>query len=219
MVSLKVLQLELSPPHTPHLSSCFEEPTAPSQPTFCLWGNGKFNDTSTSKHLQLSCSKPINVSHLTLPPHTHTVRILVWTACAIQEHSLHEDHVSCLLGLAMQLAAFVSWRSKKQTQKLNYRNYCQNYTLAIHLHDFIFTSNMWLFFMFWMNSVVSVTPGFIVSVWLILQLHEPPETKPGSSSQWRSACLLHHVYCTWTSSKDLFLLCFDTEKKVADVLL
>lgn len=35
MVSLKVLQLELSPPHTPHLSSCFEEPTTPSQPTFC----------------------------------------------------------------------------------------------------------------------------------------------------------------------------------------
>lgn len=42
MVSLNVLQLELSPPHTPHLSSCFDEPTTPSQPTFCLQRHRKF---------------------------------------------------------------------------------------------------------------------------------------------------------------------------------
>lgn len=41
MVSLKVLQLELSPPQTPHLSSCLEEPTTPSQPTFCSARKGR----------------------------------------------------------------------------------------------------------------------------------------------------------------------------------
>lgn len=61
MVSLKVLQLELSPPHTPHLSSCFEEPTVPSQPTFCSRGHGKLN-TCRSDHKAAAVS----------PSHTHT---------------------------------------------------------------------------------------------------------------------------------------------------
>ena len=34
-VPLTTLQWELSPPHTPHLSSCLLEPITPSQPTFC----------------------------------------------------------------------------------------------------------------------------------------------------------------------------------------
>lgn len=34
-VPLTTLQCELSPPHTPHLSSCLLEPITPSQPTFC----------------------------------------------------------------------------------------------------------------------------------------------------------------------------------------
>lgn len=66
MVSLKVLQLELSPPHTPHLSSCFEEPTTPSQPTFCSWRYGKFS----------TCGSEKTCSHLTLSymhTRTHTV--------------------------------------------------------------------------------------------------------------------------------------------------
>lgn len=63
MVSLKVLQLELSPPHTPHLSSCFEEPTTPSQPTFCSWRHGKFS----------TCGSGEARSHRTLSYiHTHT---------------------------------------------------------------------------------------------------------------------------------------------------
>lgn len=32
---LTTLQWLLSPPHTPHLSSCLLEPITPSQPTFC----------------------------------------------------------------------------------------------------------------------------------------------------------------------------------------
>lgn len=115
MVSLKVLQLELSPPQTPHLSSCFEEPTTPSQPTFCSWGHGKLSTSAFLyvKHMQLSCS----LSHLTLSTHAHTVRVLVWATCAVQDHSLHEDNISCLLGLAMQVAAFVSWKTNRDAQK------------------------------------------------------------------------------------------------------
>lgn len=69
MVSLKVLQQELSPPHTPHLSSCFEEPTTPSQPTFCSLAHGKFN-TPQSKHMQLS--SPHTSHHSPHTPHAHT---------------------------------------------------------------------------------------------------------------------------------------------------
>lgn len=42
-----------------------------------------------------------------------------------------------------------------------------------------------------------------LSVWLILQLHKPPETKPGTSTQWEWTLPLHHVYYRWTLSRDL----------------
>ena len=64
--------------------------------------------------MQLFCSPSHTheVTNLTLPAHTHTVRVLVRAACAVQDHPLHGNHILCLLGLAMQLAAFVSWEIK-----------------------------------------------------------------------------------------------------------
>ena len=99
-----------------------------------------------------------------------------------------------------------------------FKQLCQNGTHAIHFGDFIFTTNMWLSVIFWMSPPwVSVTLSLIVPrLWVILQVHESLETKPGSSSQWEWTLLLHHVfffhYFRWTR-------CFDTKKQVADVLL
>lgn len=75
MVSLKVLQLELSPPHTPHLSSCFEEPNTPSQPTFC-WhaGGGRFH---LSRRDAVALRRGKGHTHLTLPAYAHAVGVLV----------------------------------------------------------------------------------------------------------------------------------------------
>lgn len=69
MVSLKVLQLELSPPQTPHLSSCFEEPTTPSQPTFCSQRHEKFTTGISAGLLQLAGS---HTSHSPRTPRAHT---------------------------------------------------------------------------------------------------------------------------------------------------
>lgn len=92
-----------------------------------------------------SCLDLTALTHLTLPTHTNTVWVLVWTACAIQDHPLHEDHISCFLRLAMQVAALGSWETitKAYSERLNY---CQNVTPTIHLDDLMFTTNMWLFF-------------------------------------------------------------------------
>lgn len=69
MVSLKVLQLELSPPHTPHLSSCFEEPNTPSQPTFCSQMGGKFH----LSHQNSGCCHTLTQEgHSPHTPHAHT---------------------------------------------------------------------------------------------------------------------------------------------------
>lgn len=108
MVSLKVLQLELSPPQTPHLSSCFEEPTTPSQPTFCSWGCGKFN-TCRSEHMQLSCSLTNTHTYMmsltSHSPRTHTL-------CG----SLYEQRVPSRTILCMKTTSRVSldWQCRWQ---------------------------------------------------------------------------------------------------------
>lgn len=47
-------------------------------------------------------------THLTLSTHTHAVGVLVRAASAVQDHSVREGDGTCLFGLAMQVAAFVS---------------------------------------------------------------------------------------------------------------
>lgn len=69
MVSLKVLQLELSPPHTPHLSSCFEEPNKPSQPTFCSQTGGKVHLSDQSDGC---CHARTREGHSPHTPRAHT---------------------------------------------------------------------------------------------------------------------------------------------------
>lgn len=112
MVSLKVLQLELSPPHTPHLSSCFEEPTVPSHPTLCSLGHRNINKKcSASEHIHLSRSHTLT-SH---SPRTHTL-------CG----SLYEQRVPSRTILCMKTTSRVSldWQCRwqrllagKQTEK------------------------------------------------------------------------------------------------------
>lgn len=185
MVSLKVLQLELSPPHTPHLSSCFEEPTTPSQPTFCSWGHGKFN-TERSDHMQLSCSLTHITSLTSHSPRTHTL-------CG----SLYEQRVPSRTILCIKTTSRVSldWQCRwqrllagKQTHKK-----CPNW-VGFHLYNqYSFLFSEWA-----LHESAWRCVSLCLSVWLMLQLHEPPETKPGSSSQWEWTLLLNHVYYTWT---------------------
>ena len=59
-------------------------------------------DTHTHTHTHTDTH-----THLTLPPHTHTVGVLVGAAGPVQNQSLHVHHVAGLLGLAVQMAAFV----------------------------------------------------------------------------------------------------------------
>lgn len=195
MVSLKVLQLELSPPHTPHLSSCFEEPTTPSQPTFCSWGHGKFNTRRSGKLAAVSLSHTPNSTHLALPTHTHAVRVLVWAARAVQDHSLHEDHIPRLFGLAMQVAAFGSCETDTNKNDPILQTVVSEWHICdpfwwSHLH------NKRDYFYFLNELSMSQHVSLCLSVWVIL--HEPQETKPGSSSQWEWTLLLHHLYYRWT---------------------
>lgn len=78
-----------------------------------------YEDTEwlTHEHVELSCSRTHvhDVTHLALSTHTHTVQVFVWAACAIQDHPLHRHHILGLLGLAMQVAAFVSWEINTNT--------------------------------------------------------------------------------------------------------
>lgn len=103
MVSLKVLQLELSPPHTPHLSSCFEEPNTPSQPTFCkqTW---KFSTHAEQENLQVS------PSHTWIQLTSHSPRTqTLWG-------SLYEQRVPSRTTLCMKntLCVSLDWQCRLQ---------------------------------------------------------------------------------------------------------
>lgn len=170
-------------------------------------------DTKSSVFPQGFCSSPAlaQATHLALPTHTHTVRVLVWAACAIQDHPLHEDHVPRLFGLAMQVAAFCSCGTN-QRESLNASHL--QLVLLIYIYEHVIS-----FFIYGTSSPwVSTTLSFIVSAWVMLQLHEAPDTKSGSLSQWEPTLPLNHVYYRWTWSRDNVSWCFDTNKQVADGL-
>lgn len=101
--SLKVLQLELSPPHTPHLSSCFEEPNTPSQPTFCSQMGRKFQLSPPEQWLLThpDAGRPLT-SH---SPRTHTL----WG-------SLYEQRVPSRTTRSVRATARVSldWQCRLQ---------------------------------------------------------------------------------------------------------
>lgn len=198
MVSLKVLQLELSPPHTPHLSSCFEEPTVPSHPTLCSLGHRNINKKcSASEHIHLSRSHTLT-SH---SPRTHTL-------CG----SLYEQRVPSRTILCMKTTSRVSldWQCRwqrllagKQTEKHMKKNSFPPHGYFLH--------SEWALHKSALRCVSSC-----LSVWVILQQHGDKNlaVHPGENE--------HAYFITFITDQlnpeNLVLWCFYTNKQVAESL-
>ena len=184
MVPLKVLQLELSPPHTPHLSSCFEEPTVPSQPTFCSWGHGKFN-VQILKQMQLACPHTRITSLTSHSPRTHTL----WGS--LYEHRVPSSTILCMLTTSR---VSLDWQCSLQ------RSLAGRWT---HTHTHTHTHNKWpnssnscvrMAHMRSISVISSLQPTCDYLLFSEWALHE---------SAWRSLSLcsprVSHTTSTWAS--------------------
>ena len=164
MVSLKVLQLELSPPHTPHLSSCFEEPTTPSQPTFCSRGHGDMNPRAPEHtHLLSSAHKMPLTSH---SPRTHTL-------CG----SLYEQRVPSRTILCMKTTSRVSldWQCRWQRLLAGKQTTFKMTTSLRKAHSpSILRTGGYSWCCEWApRESAWRCASLCLSAWVILQLHDP----------------------------------------------
>lgn len=99
-------------------------------------------------------------THLTLPSHTHAVGVLVGAASPVEDHLVREGDGTCLFGLTMQVAAFVSCETN--TTKM---------TLMMSSIQWAHVSSS--------EWALSESAWLHVSAWVGLQLREPPETEAG----------------------------------------
>lgn len=138
----------------------------------------------------------VNLENLQ-PSRPHT-RVTPLTSHSPRTHtlwgSLYEQRVPSRTTLCMKTTSRVSldWQCRlqrlvavKQTQAKVTKYLMRRCQDGSSSNQFLMSSSllhMWLFF--FSEWALSESTWYTHCLWVILQLHEPPETKPGSSTQW-----------------------------------